>query len=408
MKNRCFLKKYSKSPDQKGAVLVTGLLLLLVLTILGMAAMLTTGMELKIARNDRSAKRVFYVTEAGTEDARSRLQSVGSTSPIPDNQPTNANWKAFIGPAPEAALEGYVTGDSNHVLYPPLNSSPDGNYLVTITHKKNSSGQILKWGYANGILGENTSAGNNIFVIKSHGQDTNGASKSVQIEATNATLYAPAAVYARGNTTMQGTSTYVQGKDQCGPGDGSSDVYGVLSKKSVTQNGNPFMDGSPKPVEQNSPVEIPIQDLVKQFKSYANYTYNIVGQTMTGVNWGSPTPGATPEDAMSCNTQNVVYINTSSTFVQLTGQGQGCGLLLVDGDLMVQGGFHWYGVILVTGSVSFTGGAEKNVTGALLAGADASADLVGGNASIPYCSRAVYENSHYLPLKIVRWVELFS
>jgi Tfp pilus assembly protein PilX len=407
MKNRCFSKKHSKFPDQKGAILITGLLLLLVLTILGMAAMMTSGMELKIARNDRSAKRVFYVTEAGTEDARSRLQSVGSTSPIPDNQPTNANWKAFIGTAPEAALEGYIAGDSNQVLYAPLNSSPDGNYLVTITHKKNSSGQILRWGYANGILGEITSAGNNIFVIKSHGQDTNGASKSVQIEATNATLYAPAAVYARGNTTIQGTSTYVQGKDQCGPGDGSSDVYGVLSKKSVIQNGNPFIDGAPNPVEQNSPVEIPIQDLVNQFKSHANYTYNIVAQTMTGMNWGSPTPGATPEDVMSCNTQNVVYINTSSTFVQLTGMSQGCGLLLVDGDLMVQGGFHWYGVILVTGSVSFTGGAEKNVTGALLAGADASADLVGGNASIPYCSRAVYENSHYLPLKILRWAELF-
>jgi hypothetical protein len=155
-------------------------------------------------------------------------------------------------------------------------------------------------------------------------------------------------------------------------------------------------------------VEIPIQDLINQFKSNANYTYNIVAQTMSGVNWGSPTPGATPQDVMSCNTHNVVYINTSSTFVQLTGMGQGCGLLLVDGDLMVQGGFHWYGVILVSGSVSFTGGAEKNVTGALLAGADASADLVGGNASIPYCSRAVYENSHYLPLKIIRWVELFS
>ncbi len=83
-------------------------------------------------------------------------------------------------------------------------------------------------------------------------------------------------------------------------------------------------------------------------------------------------------------------------------------MLLVQGDLMVQGGFHWYGVVLVTGSVSFTGGAEKNVTGALLAGANASADLVGGNANILYCSRAVYENSHGLPLHVLRWVELFS
>jgi Tfp pilus assembly protein PilX len=114
-----FVKAFCNK-NEKGAVLVTGLLVLLALTILGMAAMMNTVMELKIARNDRSAKRVFYVAEAGTEDTRSRLQSVGSTSMISDNQPTNANWKAFIGTAPEAALEGYVTGDSNHVLYPPL------------------------------------------------------------------------------------------------------------------------------------------------------------------------------------------------------------------------------------------------------------------------------------------------
>jgi Tfp pilus assembly protein PilX len=393
--------------NDRGSVLIAGLLVVLLLSILGLAAMMTTATELKISGNDRSAKRVFYTAEAGTEDARSRLQSVGSTSPIPDNQPTNANWKVFIGNATEAALEGYIIGDSNQALYPPLNSSPDQDYLVTITHKKNSSGQILKWGYSNGILGENTSVGNNIFVIKSQGKDTTGASKPVQIEATNASLYAPAAVYAKDNVTIQGTSTYVQGRDQCGPGDGSTDVYGVLSKNNVAENGNPFIDGSPSRVEKNSPVEIPIQELVDQFKLHANYTYNVVAQTMSGMNWGSPTPGATPESAMSCNTQKIVYINTSSTFVQLTGMSQGCGLLLVDGDLSIQGGFHWYGVILVTGSISFTGGAEKNVTGAVLAGSSASADLVGGNASVPYCSKAVYDNSHYLPLKILRWVELF-
>jgi hypothetical protein len=323
--------------------------------------------------------------------------------PIPDNQPTNADWWAFIGTAPEAALQGY-TGNGNQVLYPKLNSSLD--YVVTITHKLNSSHQILKWGYSNDILGENSSAGNNIFVITSHGKETTGASKSVQIEATNATLYTPAALYTKEQTTLQGTSTYVQGRDQCGNGD----VYGTLSMRNVIQNGNPFIDGSPQDVKPNSPINIDVQGLVNQFKTYANYNYNVtvIGTTLSGMDWGSPILGATPQNAMSCNTANVVYINTNSTFVQLTGMSQGCGILLVDGDLMVQGGFHWYGVVLVTGSVTFTGGGEKNVTGAILAGANASADLVGGNANIVYCSKAVYDNSHLLPLNILRWVELFS
>jgi Tfp pilus assembly protein PilX len=394
-------KNLFSSANEKGAVLVTSLLIVLVLTILSLASMMSTATELKISANDRSAKQVFCVAEAGTEDGRSRLQTGASAYPIYDDQPTNANWTAFIGTLPEATLMGY-TGSSDQVLRPQLNTSLD--YVVTIKHKLNSSNQILKWGYSNGILGENTAAGNNIFVITSQGQDTTGASKSVRIDATNATLYSPAALYTRETTTLQGTSTYVQGRDQCGTGD----VYGTLSMRNVTQNGNPFIDGVPQPVEQNSPVNIDVQGWINQFKTKANYNYNVTAQTMTGMTWGSPTAGATPQNALSCTTHNVVYIDTNSTFVQLTGMSQGCGLLLVQGDLLVQGGFHWYGVVLVSGSVSFTGGAEKNVTGAMLAGANASADLVGGNAGIVYCSKAVYDNSHDLPLNILRWAELFS
>jgi Tfp pilus assembly protein PilX len=402
MSSKAWFNKIYFRNNEKGAALVFGLLLVLVLSILSLAGMMTTATELRITRNDRSAKQVFYVAEAGTEEARSRLQTVGSAYPIPDDQPNNASWTAFIGTALEAALQGYVN-NSNQVLYSRLPSS-SVDYVVTIKHKLNSSGQILKWGYSNGNLGENTSAGNNIFVITSQGQDTTGSSKSVQIEATNTDLYVPSAVYTKEQTTLQGTSTYVEGRDQCGTGD----VYGALSMKNVIQNGNPFVDGVPHPISQNSPVNIDVQALVTEFKANANYTYNVTATTMSGMTWGSPTAGATPQNAMSCTTHNVVYIDTNSTFVQLTGMTQGCGMLLVQGDLMVQGGFHWYGVVLVTGSVSFTGGAEKNVTGAMLAGANASADLVGGNASIVYCSKAVYDNSHGLPLHILRWAEGFS
>jgi Tfp pilus assembly protein PilX len=397
------LREIRSFENEKGAVLVVSLLIVLLLTILSLAAMMNTTTELKIAGNDRSSKRVFYTAEAGTEDARSRLQTVGSSSPIPDDQPTNANWTAFIGTPTEAALQGYVAGNSDHVLYSRLPIS-SLDYVVTIKHKLDASGQILKWGYSTGSLGEYTSVGNNIFVIESKGQDTTGALKSVQIEATNTDLYAPAAVYTRDTTTLQGTSTYVQGRDQCGTGD----VYGTLTMKNVIQNGNPFVDGVPQPISQNSPINIDVQGLINQFKSQANYTYNVTATTMAGVTWGTPTLGATQQDAMSCTAQNVVYINTNNTFVQLTGMSNGCGLLLVEGDLLVNGGLHWYGVILASGSIAFTGGAEKNVTGAVLAGANASADLVGGNTNILYCSQAVYNNSHGLPLHILRWAELFE
>jgi len=81
---------------------------------------------------------------------------------------------------------------------------------------------------------------------------------------------------------------------------------------------------------------------------------------------------------------------------------------MVEGDLAVHGGFSWYGVVLVTGSITFTGGGGKNVTGAMLAGGTVSADLVGGDANIVYCSGAVNNQTQYVPLITLRWVELFS
>ena len=107
MNTRAWLKKVSLSIDERGAALITGLLLVLVLTVLSIAAMMSTATELKIAANDRSSKQIFYLAEAGLEDARSRLQAGVSPSPIYDSQSSNPNWTAFIGTAEKAAWKGY-------------------------------------------------------------------------------------------------------------------------------------------------------------------------------------------------------------------------------------------------------------------------------------------------------------
>ena len=175
--------KVSVLKDERGAALITGLLLVLVLTILSMAAMMSTATELKIAANDRSAKQVFYAAEAGLEDARSRLQTAASASPITDS-PANPSWKAFVGTSTKAALMGYDSGSSDHSLFTRLDGSLD--YATKVEYKLDGSGNILKWGDTDGdgVSEENTSLGNNIYVITSEGYGPNGASKPVKIEAT--------------------------------------------------------------------------------------------------------------------------------------------------------------------------------------------------------------------------------
>lgn len=51
--------------NEDGFVLVTGLMILLVLTLLGLAATTNTTIELQIAGNDRLHKQTFYAAEAG-------------------------------------------------------------------------------------------------------------------------------------------------------------------------------------------------------------------------------------------------------------------------------------------------------------------------------------------------------
>jgi hypothetical protein len=361
-------------------------------------------MELKIAANDRTAKTIFYLAEAGIEDARSRMQVGASSSPIYDTQPTNASWTGYVGPEVKCQGKGYLESNSNHIRYTSLNPAMD--YVVTIMHKLDPSGNILKWGDSSGdgLPEENTTLGGNIYVMVSEGYSANGASKPIRAEvAPVPKITVPAALYTKTNTVIQGTSTYVIGLDKCG----SDNLPGIISMSTVTQNGLPHIDGS-TPIIANSSQNIDIQYMINQFKGKNTYSYNVNSATLTGMNWGSPTPGATPQDATNCDDHNVVYFNTNSTFVRLMGGSSGCGLLLVEGDLHVIGAFQWYGVILVTGSVVFSGGGEKNVSGAMLAVASVSADLVSGDANLLYCSEAITKQTSYLPLKVLRWAEIFS
>ncbi len=403
-----------KKGNERGAVLVVGLLIVLVLTILSMAAMMSTGTELKIAANDLSAKEAFYLAEAGVEEARSRLQVTSPPPPlpsfIPDNQPAIANWTAFIGTVEKSQQKGY-TGSSNQVPYNQLNP-PNLNYVVTITHKVNASNQILYWGDSNndGKPEQHTDPlkGTNIYVITSEGYTSSGATKTVRTEvARKPPITTPAALYTKAATIISGGggSTNVLGMDACG----TSNVPGVNTTATVTQNGTPNITGSPSAIVENSTTNVDVQYLINQFKPSADYNLNMSG-TQPVQHWGTPT-GGTGTSPSSCSEHHIVYINTNlgsgNTYVQLTGGSSGCGILLVEGDLALHGGFQWYGPILVTGSITFTGGGGKNLTGAVLAGGTVSADLVGGDANIVYCSQAVKDQTDYLPLVTLRWVELF-
>jgi hypothetical protein len=137
-------------------------------------------------------------------------------------------------------------------------------------------------------------------------------------------------------------------------------------------------------------------------------------------NWGDP---YRPGTVLGCDGYfPIIHIAGTTTVVngvttvtngtgnlQLTG-GYGQGILLVDGDLSVQGGFEFFGPVIVLGHVT-TAGTGGHFNGGLMA-ADVNLELntVLGNAVVTYSScaisRALNGSSSGRFMKERRWVDL--
>ena len=383
--------------NDKGFVLATGLMLLLMITIFGIIATLITTTDLKIASKERSAVQVFLLSEGGIEEARSRLQTISSNKII-DNQTNSANWAAYIGTLDKARNKGFDSGNPGHSRY---DSMTNLNYVVSIRHKVNSSNQVLYWGDSNGdgIPEEQTSSGTNIYVITSEGFDTTGSSKSIQIEAASfPPIPLPAALYAKDDVIINGSSATVNGIDQCG----GMDKAGIITKNIIITSGSPSINGIP-PSIQGSSTDFNILAMINKFKSKANYSYGPGNMPGSGAGaWGNIQFPGGPNQAATCTDRNIVYIKGD---VSLPSKSQGCGILMVEGNLASSGGFVWYGAILVAGSIDFRGGV--GITGGTLAGSNAMNDTLSGRSVLLYCSRAISYQTIDQPLQILRWVELF-
>lgn len=392
--------------SESGFILPLSLIFLAILALVGATGVIFTNTDTRISNNYTSAAIALAGAEAGLEEARERLRS-NAGSPIADNYSTNSAWSAYIGTDSQATSKGFNSGNAMHFRTDSIQTAIP--YTVVIQHQVNSAGQILYWGDANldGQPERNTTTGGNIYLITSEGLSAN-ANKSLQMEVVPMLpIDPPAALYVEANTTIQGSSTSVRGEDFCGtstkPG-----IMTTLDADSITQNGTkPQITGTP-PISANA-TNLPVADMVNELKAYADRSYTSNSDTVPGTSTPGPgdgwgTPVLTSQSSPStCSTFQVIHYNTNSTDVKFTGGVSGCGILLVEGDLYVNGGFTWYGMVVATGSISFLGGGEKNISGAVVSGGSTVADVVGGNTAILRCSAAL--NPKSIPLKVLTWME---
>lgn len=130
--------------------------------------------------------------------------------------------------------------------------------------------------------------------------------------------------------------------------------------------------------------------------------------TAINTNWGDPNR-STPTGA--CESYfPIIYFQGTSSSVHITG-GIGQGILLVDGDLVVDGGFQWYGPVIARGHVS-TQGTGGHFNGAVMAAnVDLELNSELGNALITYSSCAITDAlvGAGIPKKLTQrsWSEMY-
>ena len=408
-----------RSGNDHGIALVTALMFLVLLALLGATTATVTTVASQVSGNYKATIQSVQSAEAGTEEARGRLRA-NAANRITDTAPTSKTWAAFIGSTPHAQAYGY-TGSAQQVRTDSLQTALA--YTVVITHATvpdptdptdPSKRLLLYWGdpTGTGTYTRTTTAGPrmmNIYLVTSYGT-LGGATSTVQTQVAQVPpVTVPGTVYVDAHTTLQGSSTFITGQDQCGtqhlPGIFTPLPQTQDNQNTITQNGNPNVTGSPA-IQYNG-AYVNVTRLVNAFKGLADAPYTFASNTtVTGMSWGTPTAGATQTSPLACSESHIVYYNMSGTSLKLSGGTQGCGLLLVDGDLELHGGFAWYGPVLVTGSIIYTGGGDKNITGALLSGSSVTADVIGGNATILNCSAANTNVTQTSPLLRLNWQQM--
>jgi len=123
----------SRKSQQRGAALVIGLLLLVVVTLLAVTAMNTAGVELVMAGNEQYRERAFQAADAGVEAAMATIDSVPQ-----DTTGVTASNVAITGlPTDKYTVRSLFKGYESNVA----NAGED---FVAVHYSITSTGQSLR------------------------------------------------------------------------------------------------------------------------------------------------------------------------------------------------------------------------------------------------------------------------
>ena len=285
-----------------------------------------------------------------------------------------------------------------------------------------------------------------LFFLRSTGTVTSGgalwsgATRDVGMIArvVSPNMQPPAALSTQGDLRIGGASQIDGGDTNPGAWAGLctnplNDQPGVLIDDStnVDYQGNSYsVQGNPAVAEDATITaaslldfgELQWADLValaeKRYNTTSTITNTAADSVLSGgsyvcnsslrSNWGDPlNPGA-----VCGNYFPIIY---AAQTLRINSNGYGQGILLIEGDLEVQGGFTFYGPVFVKGELRTAGTGGHFNGGVLAANVDLSTSAVLGNAVVTFSScaveRAILNNTALTkarPLARRSWVDLSS
>jgi len=252
------------------------------------------------------------------------------------------------------------------------------------------------------------------------------------------TIQTNGAVEVNGNINVKGSAA-ITGANSDPWTDGSCngitgpDKTGITypTDKTLSTTGNPSLSGNPASQQlaaagQSSTYVMYGDETWNSLKAQANFTlaggnYNADVQPAVtngscdrsiSTNWGEPHRSGADYVSACINYFPIVYFSSS---VKFNGNGRGQGILLVEGDLTLNGGFEWDGLIIAKDNIANSGGTAK-IFGSIMAGGvtldnTLTDDQLAGNITVKYSNcaltRALRGSAQVTQAKDRAWAELY-
>ncbi len=427
---------HSQHHNDAGVALIMTLIALSLLTLIGLTLMFVSTTDIMVLSNKRAQLSLSYAAESAIEEARDRIKGFLTAGVLSATNPDKAVYlvaNSSIDP---------ITGDADSNTYfdPAFSSSVEAVRLPTIWGNAGYSwikiipkteiraGYSLEnmrplratpvyYGYhqtlpdiplsqyVNTATNSANRTGTPVFLATAFARDSEGHMQMVQADLA-ATPVPPvgAALYSRSPVNIAGSSVRVLGDDENAaqpinlPGiQSAGEINGELSG----------IQGSPLPTHAFSSFSYHIESLIRGLRPPIGKDIEQIAPTISKLNDGSysgnqlalgllPAAGDQPQ---------TTFADSNLSLIDSTGQG----VLVVNGDLSIEGNFIFYGLIIVKGKVTLAASGIPGIEihGAVIANStqEGAVSTLNGNIHILHNSafiRKTFDQMGYIRLSIRR------